>query len=347
MTYNWSMAVFNEIRNDPASGLANLPEATINNLNTIKTIISANPEAYNAYVQGMLVRIGNVYMEAPKFKNPLARFYRSENPMNHLVEELFFEPIHAEGDFNPQGPNPLGRRDNKNVTVAYHRTNYTPYYAISVDRVGMMNAFASWDELDRFWLAKTQSMYTGAEIDEYVAMRKVINDAAASTDPGKQMPSAYVGNIIPKDTASGQSLVQALKYIVGDLGFPNTANQAGVVSMTQPEDLVLLLNKDIIPNLDVYTLASLFHSEQVKLPERFVPIDTFAVNAEAGEDDPNANVIGILTTPTALQFYRTMTTLKTNENGQGLFMNYFYHPWSTFQISPFQPFIVLRRGEEP
>lgn len=341
---NFTLEMFNQIRNAPNSRLADIPQATINNLNTIKTVLNADPNAYNAYVEAMLVRIGRVIMTAPKFTNPLARFVKSENPMGHMVQELYFTPIKAESNFNPAGPNPLGRRDDTNVDVAYHQLNYQPSYVVSVDRVGMMNALASWDDLDRYWAAKMRSMYLGAEIDEFAAMKKVLNDAIADTTSGKVLPSAYMGNIIAKDEASGKALAQGLKYIVQDLEFPNTYNQAGKMNATPRSDLVLLLNKDVGPNLDVYTLASLFNEELAKLPTRIITIDSFAQNSTSSGTDKNANVLGVLTTPNFFQFYNTLNTVRPIENPQGLFTNFFYHPWKTLQLSPFEPVVVLRSG---
>lgn len=341
---NFTLEMFNQIRNAPNSRLADMPEATINNLSAIKTVLNADPNAYNAYVESMLVRIGRVIMTAPKFTNPLARFVKSENPMGHMVQELYFTPIKAESNFNPAGPNPLGRRDDTNVDVAYHQLNYQPSYVVSVDRVGMMNALASWDDLDRYWAAKMRSMYLGAEIDEFTAMKKVLNDAIADTTPGKVLPSAYMGSIIAKDEASGKALAQGLKYIVQDLEFPNTYNQVGKLNATPRSDLVLLLNKDVAPNLDVYTLASLFNEELAKLPPRVITIDSFAQNSTSSESDANANVLGVLTTPNFFQFYNTLNTVRPIENPQGLFTNFFYHPWKTLQLSPFEPVVVLRSG---
>ena len=154
-----------------------------------------------------------------------------------------------------------------------------------------------------------------------------------------------MGNIIAKDEASGKAFSQGLKYIVQDRGFPNTYNQAGKTNVTPREDLVLLLNKDIMPNIDVYTLASLFNSELVKLPERVITIDSFAKNPTSSEADPNANVLGVITTPSFFQFYDTLNTVRPIENPQGLFTNFFYHPWKTLQLSPFAPVVVLRSGD--
>lgn len=339
---NFSLSVFNSIRNDPATGLSNLPEATLSNINTIKTIIDRDPAVYNKYVEAMLVRIGRVYINSPKFADPFDRFDKGENPMGHLVQNIHIDPIHAEGNFDGLGTNPLGRRTLNKPHVAYHRLNYQPKYAISVDRVGMMDAFASWDQLDRYWGEQMRSMYTGAAIDSYTAKRQVLNNAIAATNQGEVLPSAYIGEFKAKDTASGQALMQAIDIILEDMSFPHTYSQAGVVNVTRREDAVILLNKAVRPNINLYTLATLFNDEYATFKNRVMTIDTFN-NAATGT--ANANVLGVITTPDFFQFYTTMNTVRSIENPEGLFNNFFFHPWKTIELNPFAPVVVLRSGD--
>jgi len=343
---SWTQEVFNSIVNDPAYDLGYLPTATQSSISTIQTILNSDPNAYNKYVNALVVRIGETYMEVPKFVNPLASLEKADNPMGHLIQEIHFDPIFAEGDFNPQGPNPLGRRNADNVNVAYHQVNYQPQFAISVDRVGMMNAMRSWDDLDRFWGAKIDSMYLGAEISEYVAERQAMNLAIAETTPGKVMPSAYLGQVKAKDTASGQAIVQALKYIIADLRFMHRNTISGCVEVNRPDELILLVNKYVQPNLDVYTLASLFNSSKLDINLRIIPIDTFSADGTE-ESGSNADVLGLLTVPRFFQFYPTLNTVRPIENPQGLFTNFFFHPWKSVQVSPFATAVVLRSGNAP
>ena len=351
---DFALTTFTEIANENPVLNSRIPEATMTDITTIKAVLNTVPEAYNAYVEAMVQRIGRVFMDVSEFENPLRRLIAGDNPMAHLVQELHFNPIEAEGNFTPAGSNPLGRRDHENVSVAYHQMNYQPYYAISVDRVGMMNALSSWEDLNRFWAAKMQSMYLGAGIDEYVAMRKVINDAIADTTEGSVLPSAYVGEITARDSDSGKALVQAIKVLVESLKFPHTYNQAGVLNVNRPEDFVLLVNKDVAPNLDVYTLASLFNPGLVEIPQdkrNVFTIDTFAsVGSEATNDAAaveadNQDVLGVLTTRRWFKFFETMRTVRPIENPQGLFTNFFLHRWLTLSLSPFETCVVLRSGD--
>ena len=340
---DFALTTFTQIANENPVLNSRIPAATMNDINTIKAVLNTVPEAYNAYVSAMVQRIGRVYMDVSEFENPLRRLIAGDNPMAHIVQELHFNPIEAEGNFDGTGPNPLGRRDDENVNVAYHQMNYQPYYAISVDRVGMMDALASWEDLNRFWAAKMQAMYLGAGIDEYVAMRKVINNAIAATGAGAALPSAHVGTVTARDDASGKAFVQAIKVLVESLKFPHTYNQAAVTNVNRPEDFVLLLNKDIAPNLDVYTLASLFNPGLVEIPQDRQSV--FTIDTFASTNGDNANVLGVLTTRRWFKFFETMRTVRPIENPQGLFTNFFLHRWMTLSLSPFETCVVLRSGD--
>lgn len=340
---SWTLAMFNAIRNDPATGLANLPEATVTNIKTIQTILNADPDAYNKYVTAMVQRIGMTFIRSEGWSDPLSVFDKAENPMMHVIQEIHIDPIHAEGEFDGKGTNPLGRRTMENVDVAYHKVNYKPQYVVTIDSVGMLDALRDWDDNDRFWAAQMESMYTGAEIDTYRAKMLRIGQAAKETEPGKTVPSAYMGNIIAKDQASGLAFMQGLKYIVNDLKFPNTNNMAGCVCSARPEELVLLVNKDLQPNLDVYTLASLFNDSVANTHIRMIAVDTFSTTSTTPTD--NGDILGLLTVPDFFQFYPSRYTVEPQRNAQGLFTNFFFNPWKAIQLSPFKPAVFLRTGE--
>lgn len=345
---NFALTAFTTIANEDPVLNARIPAAVMTDIQAIKAVLNTDPQAYNAYVSAMIQRIGRVYMDVSSFDNPLRRLIAGDNPMAHLVQELHFDPITSEGKYDPLGLNPLGKRVHNNVDVAYHQLNYQPYYAISVDRVGMMNALSSWEDLNRFWAAKMQAMYLGVAIDEYAAMRKVIADAIAATGAGVALPTATVGQVTARDSDSGKAFVQSIKIILETLRFPHQYNQAGVTNVNKPGDFVLLLNKDIAPNLDVYTLASLFNPGLVEIPEdrqSVFTIDTFASVGDASATPPvsadNQKVLGVLTTRRWFKFFETMRTVRPIENPQGLFTNFFLHRWLTLSLSPFETCIVL------
>ena len=362
-SYNFALASLKTIANDDPALNSRLPAVTLQNLTAIRSVINTDPDVYNAYVNAMVTRIGRVYMNTPTFINPLRALLRGENPMAHMVQEIFFEPISAESDYKADtisgtsyagayaGANPLGRRSFSNIKVAYHRQNYQPCYCVTIDRAGLMDALADWDSLNRFWGAQMQAMYTGAAIDEYNAFRQLIATAIADDTSGKVLPTASIGTFAGRDADSGKKLAQSIDQIATTLTFPNRYNQTNVLNVTAKSELILLLNKDVKPNLDVYTLASLFNEEFVTLKPRIIEIDTFAdaaasttgEGADAVTTYSNPDVLGVLTTKAWFQYYETMRSVRPIENPQGLFTNFFLHIWATMQLSPYAPCVVLKK----
>ena len=339
---NFALDTFNAIRNDDPVLNARLPVATLNNLSTLKAVIDESPEIYNAVVRAFVVRIGRLYINTASFVNPLAKFEKGLNPHGHLVQDVYIEPIAAESDYDRTGVangGPLARRDHRNEHVAYYQQNYTPMYSETVDRVNLMNAFADWDALNRFWSAKMQALYTGVAIDRYNAERQAI--AQAINDTTKPIPSAYIGTFNAKDEASGRAFVQAVKIILNKLIFPHTYNREGLTAVNKKSDFVLLLNPAIEPNIDVYTLASLFNPNYAESDvfDYVTTVDTFA-SAKGN----NGDVLALLTTREFFKFFETMRTVRPIENPQGIFTNFFIHPWGTIDTSSFETAVVLRSG---
>lgn len=339
---NFALETFNSIRNDDPVLNARLPAATLNNLSTLKAVINADPEVYNRVVEAFVVRIGRLYINTASFLNPLAKFEKGLNPQGHLVQDVYIEPIAAESDYDYSGVangGPLARRTHDNVNVAYYQQNYTPMYVETVDRVNLMNAFADWDALNRYWSAKMQALYTGVAIDRYNAERQAI--AQAINDNVKPIPSAFIGTFDAKSDTSGRAFAQAVKIILNKLIFPHTYNREGLTAVNKKSDFVLLLNPAIEPNIDVYTLASLFNPDYAKSDvfDYVTTIDTFA-----SANNTNANVLGLLTTREFFKFFETMRTVRPIENPQGIFTNFFVHPWGTIDTSSFETAVVIRSG---
>lgn len=336
---NISQTLFNQIRNSAdAQYAARIPEATRDNVAAYGQALSTYVAEYNQFLSALINRIGLTIMRGISYVNPLGQFKRGMNPQGHDIQEIFIEPIQSEGAYNPAGPNPLGRRANSGVNAAYHRMDRQDQYCISVDRTAFMQCFTSWGRVDEFIGKLMDAMYTGAQWDEYLCMRQLMTNAIGATDEGKVLPKAYLGTISAKDESSGKAFVQGLKYLVQDMKYiRDDFNQAGVLNRASAEDLVLFINKDLEPNIDVYALTGLFHIDEMAYPTRVFSIDTFGVS----------DVMGILAHKDWLQCYDTLITTEPQRNAQGLFTNFFYTIFQTLSLSPFMPAIVLYGTTQP
>ena len=84
------------------------------------------------------------------FTNRLSKFKQGAILNQQDVEEIFIEMAKAEGKYDPQGTNPLGRRNPPDVKAIYHRMNRQDYYAVTSGDVDFLRVFRSESTLDSF-----------------------------------------------------------------------------------------------------------------------------------------------------------------------------------------------------
>ena len=146
-----SIDILNNIRaNASAEYAERIPEATQTNIITIGQAFKTYTLLYNEFCTSLVNKIGKTIIESKMFKNRLARFKSGEIIDQQDVEEIFVSMIKAEGKYDKDGTNPLGRRAPADVSVIYHRQNRQDYYAISLGDIDFLRVFRSPATLDQF-----------------------------------------------------------------------------------------------------------------------------------------------------------------------------------------------------
>lgn len=319
----YSIDILNNIRANASTEYASrIPEATRENISAIGNSFSTYTNLYNEFCEALLNKIGKTILETKLFKNKLARFKKGTILDARDVEEIFVQMASVEGAYDPNGLNPLGRRELPDVKVFYHRLNRQDYYAISIGDIDFRRVFQSADTLDSFISALINSVYSGAEYDEYVAMKELL----ATYD-------GYFDYNVPAITsstaeASAKTFVKTLRKAVQDVGFASTQyNSAHVKTWTDAKDLVLLVNKDVIAEIDVEVLAKAFNMGKTDIQVEIVVLDDFG---------SLTNTYGLLVDKDFFRVYDTLSHMEPQRNAQGLFTNWFYHVHQILSLSRFK-----------
>ena len=92
------------------------------------------------------------------------------------------------------------------------------------------------------------------------------------------------------------------------------------------EGLVLILKQNIVPNLDVDTMAGAFHLDKVALPARIIVVKDFGKEA----DD---KCYGILADARFMRLHNTYRAVREQLNADGDFISYYSHTEDTAWIS--------------
>lgn len=328
----YSVTVLNNIRNNATPEYyERIPEATRTNISSIGNALQTYTHLYNEFCEALIHKIGRTILEQKNFKNPLARFKSGSVVSPQDVEEIFIEMAKAEGSYDKEGTNPLGRRDNPDVKVIYHRQNRQDYYAITIGDIDFNRVFRSEATLDSFISGLINSVYNADEYDEYIAMKNLVN----SYDGYFEYEIPFMSDCATKNEYA-KTFVKTLRKAVQDVSFMSKEyNKAGVMTRTSAEDLVLIINKDLLVEVDVEQLATAFNTSKtdMKVVPTIIPFEDFGAF--------KLSTVAILVDKDWFRVYDTLIHMETQRNAQGLFTNYFYHHHQILSASTFKNSIMF------
>lgn len=327
----YSATILNDIRlTQDEEYQARIPVATQNNISTIGQAFTTYTVQANDFIDALLNKIGRTKLMQKMFKNKLSRFKSGEVVSPHDVEEIFIEMAKAEGSYDKDGKNPLGRRTPPDVKTIYHRQNRQDYYAISIGDIDFMRVFRSESTLDAFIKGLINSVYSADEYDEWLAMKNLIATYTKTVEGQKQV--GYFDYEVKSNTDKkefAKTFLKTLRKAVQDGSFASTQyNVAGVNTWCAPEDQILLVHKDVVVECDVEQLASAFHQSNtdMKVVPTIIVMDNFGSLTDT---------YGILVDKEWFRIFDTLVHMEPQRNAQGLFTNYFYHHHQILSASTF------------
>ena len=181
-------------------------------------------------------------------------------------------------------------------------------------------------------VAANNLVYVTATSKMYVAVKPI-----ASTDGLTGTTAIAGGYLIPLDLVkeiaqpvsdvTGEAFIeQVLKDVEIASDFSEGHSLNGNTLGGNPEaGLVLVMKQGIMPTLKVQTLAGAFHREELAIPAEIVTIPDFG-NADA-------DFYAVLVDRRIMRLHNTYRAVRENMNGQGDFLNYFYHTENTVHVS--------------
>ena len=163
------------------------------------------------------------------------------------------------------------------------------------------------------------------------------------------------------EAGNADNILTDIKELSNNLTFMNVSyNLAEVSTYTDRNDQYLIQSSNFNAVIDVNALAKAFNLEYSEFLGHNVLVNNFSFTQ--GEMDrlnqlfganPNyepfqpadltllENITAFLVDKNFFMIFDNFYTMTNNYNGQGLYMNYFYHVWKTFSASPFANAILL------
>ena len=346
---NSSVDILNVIRNNATINYKNyVPVATADaeSIREIGAIIMDSPQLQNEFLSALVNRIGRVLVTSKMYDNPWSMFKKGTLEFGETIEEIFVN-IAKPFQFDPNvAETNLFKREIPDVRSAFHIMNYQKYYKTTIQNDQLRQAFLSWQGITDLIAKIVDSMYTGANYDEFQTMKYML---AKHILNGHMYPVT-----IPTVTeANMKSIVSTIKGVSNNYEFmSNKYNIAGVQNFSKKKDQYLLINSNFDATMDVEVLASAFNMDKAQFTGKRVLVDSFGSldNERLGilfADEPTYTEISesdlqaldaipcVLVDKEWFIIFDNFYNFTEQYNGEGLYWNYWYHVWKTFSVSPF------------
>lgn len=254
-----------------------LPEATINNLSEIFTTMMSYSQGKNQIIPSLLERIGLQTVDSTAWRNPLA-LYKKEPLRYGMTHEETFVNMCKGKLYDPRESYEAAFQQYQSYIMSvFHKVNLNMQYPVTVTFDNLRSAFLTEYGIRDMMAMKMQSAVSGANWDEYNAMKGMV-------DTGYQqqvLPAVTVPAVV--DEASAKRMLAEVKSAVDEFKFPNPANNiAGATSTSEPYSLIFITTPKVNAQISVDALAYAFHLDKAQTDVRTVIVDKFANSAIQG-----------------------------------------------------------------
>lgn len=351
--------ILNVIRNNASVDYRNyVPKADANDVESVRTIgaiIMDYPALQNEFLNALVNRIGRVMLTSKMYSNPIAFFKKGVLEYGESIEEIFVNIAKVQ-EFNPEiAEREVFKRVVPDVRAAFHIMNYQKFYKATVTQEQLKQAFLSWDGVTDLIARIVDSMYTGANYDEFLVMKYLL---ARHILDGR----VYPVTVPTVNAENAKAIVTTVKGVSNKLTFMNSDyNPAAVRTFTEKTDQYMIVNSVFDATMDVNVLASAFNMDKAEFLGHRVLIDGFGdldiarlgeifagdpTYHEPSQDELTAlNAIpAVIVDKDWFMVFDMLTQFTEQYNGQGLYWNYFYHVWKTFSVSPFANSVLFVPG---
>lgn len=333
----------------------NVPEVVkASDIPKVGEVIYGTPAFANQFLNALVNRIAMVRVQSATFNNPYSILKKGYLEFGETVEDIFVSIANVV-DYSAEK---AGAREFKrtmpDVKSAFHTMNWRTIYPMTIQDNDLKLAFLSVDGVTNLIAKIVDSIYTGAEYDEFLLFKYLLIKAISH------------GKMKPVSIGDGTKLTDAgvqFRGMSNAMTFMNTEyNESGVKTTTPKERQIIFMDSFFNAQYDVDVLAGAFNMDKADFMGRLFLIDSFETfdndrfevireNSDGLEEVTSAelqlmkDVKAVLVDENWFQVYDNMNKFTETYVSSGLYWQYFYHTWKTVSSSPFANAVVFVKDE--
>lgn len=319
--------ILRALRNELSFEVQNhLPAEVSDNLQGVYDTILNYAPVRNEIVPSMINRIGMQTVDSIAWRNPLARFKKEPMRYGETHEETYVNMCKGRV-YDSQADFKFAFQQYQSYIMSmFHNVNLEIQYPVTITYDNLRKAFTTEYGIRDMIMAKMESAITGANWDEYLAMRDLINVGYEK----EVLPAVTVDAITNEETA--KKLLVEVKRAVGEFGFPLPENNtAGATSHALPSNLIWITTPNVNAHVSVDALAYAFHMDRADVEVQTVIVDKFA----------NPAIQGVLCDVRFFNVRDQFKEMTDQKLANVLSWNYFYTQVEMVSASPFYPIRVF------
>lgn len=318
-----------------------VPVLTKANFSEVGYAITEFEAIQNEFSNALVNRIAYPEVSNRRYTNPLAVLKTGRKPFGDDIEEIYINPVSAV-TYNGSDTEDMLKVTPPDVKTIFHKMNRRDKYPVSITTPMIQKAFTNLSELGMFIEGVITAMYSGDEIDEYLLMRNLVNDAIKNNKI-KSFEIGYDGG-----SETSKDLIKLIKTFSLQFTFPskefngyNLLNAEGIeagtttpcTTWTPKENQILLIRADVDASTDVEVLAKAFNMEKTDFIKRKMVVDTF------GDSD----TLCFICDDAIFKIKDDLYQARSFDNGSNLTTNYWLHHWQTLSLSLFGNGVAIKQ----
>lgn len=311
-----------------------VPNPTIAGIDrTIQTLMDPmNGDLWNQFVDTLVKRIGMVKVRNQSFQNPL-RGFKSENMLyGNTIQEIAPRWIKAHAYSQDSTLLDVTKPE---AQEWFHSVNRQDTYPISINDIEIRKSFTDDYGLNSIITGFLAAPINADEYDEY----RIMLELMAYYDKHWGFFTVNLEND-PYSELGGKEILRNIKALTAKMRIPSPRYNASVIDIpvfvSDPGELILLIDPNVEAGLEVDVLASIFHVELADIDVRRIVVDEFPIH----------DAVALLTTRDWWVCHDTVKQMGSFYDPSNMTTNYYYQRQGIYSVSPFVPAILFTYERE-